>query len=178
MLQRNEQSKNIVNATAARQGPRHCKSALYGGFQMFLEPRHQLDEVARPVPVVELVLDDVVPTIAAGAGRAGQGEEIGAAGDTGGGAALDRRGADLLIGEIAEKLAKPGDLLFINGMERLRRDVAAGDARSAGRNDDIDGGIADPSLELSNDCSLVVANDFFRDHPVTRSGDELGEGTA
>src|ERR1700761_6887842 len=77
--------------------------------QMFLQPRHELNEVAGTMPVVELVLDDVVPAVAARARRAGQGEEIGAAGDAGRRAALDRRGADLLIGEEAEKLAEAGN---------------------------------------------------------------------
>ncbi len=69
------------------------------------------------VAVVELVLDDVVPAVAAGAGRAGQGEGIGAAGDAPEvAAALDRRGADLLIGEKAEQLAKAGDLFLVDSV--------------------------------------------------------------
>src|SRR5207302_6493427 len=80
--------------------------------QVLLEARHQLDEIARAEAVVELVDEDPLPGVAAGAGRAGQREQIGAAGDPGGGAALDRRGADLLEAEPAEQLAKPGDLLL------------------------------------------------------------------
>ena len=48
---------------------------------MFLQPRHQLDQVARAEAAVELPLENIVPAVAAGAGRAGQGEEVGAAGD-------------------------------------------------------------------------------------------------
>ncbi len=114
------------------------------------------------MPVVELVLDDVVPAVAAGAGRAGEGEEIGAAGDAGGGAALDRRGADLLIGEEAEELAEAGDLFLIDGVEGFRRDVAAGDAGAAGRDHGIDRRIGDPGLELGDDRRLVVADDLAR----------------
>ena len=58
-------------------------------FQVLVEARHDLDEVARPIAIVELVDEDVVPAVAARAGRAGQGEDIGAAGDAGGGAGLD-----------------------------------------------------------------------------------------
>lgn len=52
--------------------------------QVFLQPRHQFDEVAGPVPAVELVAQDVVPRILAGAGGTGQGEEVGAAGNPAG----------------------------------------------------------------------------------------------
>jgi hypothetical protein len=50
-------------------------------FQVFLQPRHQLDEVARAEAVVELVDEDALPGVAAGARRARQREEIGAAAD-------------------------------------------------------------------------------------------------
>src|SRR5260370_29878222 len=51
------------------------------GLQMLLEPRHELDQVAGAKTVVELVHENAVPGIAAGARRARQGEEIGAAGE-------------------------------------------------------------------------------------------------
>src|SRR5260370_40293261 len=66
------------------------------GVQMLLEPRHEFDEVAGAKTVVELVHENAVPGIAAGARRAGQGEARGAAGDAGGRPAQDRRCADLL----------------------------------------------------------------------------------
>ena len=40
--------------------------------RMFVESRHQLDEVAGPEPVVELVGEDPVPGVAAGAGEPGR----------------------------------------------------------------------------------------------------------
>src|ERR1700722_10205885 len=83
-----------------------------------LQPRHQLDEVARAEAVVELMDEDAVPGVAAGAGRAGQREQVGAAGDPGGRAALDRRGADLLVALPAKQLSEPGDLLFVDAVER------------------------------------------------------------
>src|SRR5207244_12027144 len=98
---------------------------------MLLQPWHQLDEIARPEPVVELMDEDALPGIAASARRPRQCEQIGAAGDPGGGAALDRRGADLLVAEPAEQLAKPGDLLFVDAVEGLRRHIAAGDPGAA-----------------------------------------------
>src|SRR5260370_15162366 len=98
---------------------------------MLLQARHQLDKVARPETVVELVHEDALPGVAAGARRAGQCEEVGAAGDAGGGPALDRRGADLFVAEPAGHLAEAGDLLLLYAVERLRGDVPARDARAA-----------------------------------------------
>src|SRR5437868_5878325 len=105
---------------------------------MLLQARHQLDEIARAEAVVELVDEDPLPGVAAGARRAGQSEKIGAAGDPRGGPALDRRGADLLEAEPAKQFAKPGDFLFIDAVEGLGRDIATGDPGPAGRNNHID----------------------------------------
>src|SRR5262249_38402139 len=140
---------------------------------MFLQPRHELDEVARPVAIVELVDEDALPAVAAGAGRAGEGEEVGASGDTAGGPALDRRGADLLVAQHAEDLAESGDLLLVEGLEGLGRDIAAGDSGASGRDDDVDRGIGDPLLELANDALAVVADDTLCRDLVPRSGDHL-----
>src|ERR1700720_4337164 len=49
--------------------------------QVFLQARHQLDEIARAEAVVELVDEDALPGVATGARRARQREEIGAAAD-------------------------------------------------------------------------------------------------
>ena len=80
-----------VAARAARQQAAQGRSAL-----ALHQPRHQLDEIAGAETAVELVLEDHVPTVLHRAGRAGQREDIGAAGDAGAGARLDRRGADLV----------------------------------------------------------------------------------
>src|SRR5438094_2641542 len=118
---------------------------------MLLQPGHQLDEVAGAEAVVELVDKNALPSVAAGAGRSRQGEQIGAAGDPGRRAALDRRGADLLVALPAEELAKAGDLLLVDTVERFRRHIAAGNAGAAGRDDDIDLRIGDPRAELRDD---------------------------
>src|SRR5271165_5235773 len=108
---------------------------------MFLKARHQFDEIAWAKAVVELVHEDSLPGVAAGAGRTRQREQVSAAGDAGGGAALDRRGADLVVALPTEQLAEPGDLLLVDAVKGLRRHVAAGDAGAAGRNHDIDLGV-------------------------------------
>ena len=71
------------------------------------EPRHQLDEIARTETVVELVDEDVLPCVAARARRSGQREQIGAAGDAGRGAALDRRRPDFRETEPANSSPNP-----------------------------------------------------------------------
>ena len=48
------------------------------GFLVLFQPRHDLDEVAGLVADVELPFQDAVPAVLHRAGRAGQGEEIGA----------------------------------------------------------------------------------------------------
>src|SRR5436309_11526851 len=100
---------------------------------MLLQAGHQLDEVAGAEAVVELVDEDALPGVPAGARRAGQREQIGAAGDPGGGAALDRRSADLLVALPAEQLAKAGNLLFVDAVESFGGHVAAGNPGAAGR---------------------------------------------
>src|SRR5437879_6520680 len=84
---------------------------------LLLQARHQLDEVARAETVVELVDEDPLPGVAARRGRTRQREEIGAAGDPSGGAALDRRRADLVVALPAEDFAKPGDLLLVDAVK-------------------------------------------------------------
>src|SRR3981189_277785 len=66
-----------------------------GAPQMFIQPRHDLDEIAGPRAVVELGAKDAVPAVAAGAGRTRQAEDISGARNAGGRPALDRRRADL-----------------------------------------------------------------------------------
>src|SRR5260370_21467804 len=96
--------------------PIAVSSGVLADLQMLLEPGHELDQVAGAKTVVELVDENAVPGIAAGARRARQGEQIGAAGDTAGRPALDRRGPDLLIAQHAENLAEAGDFLLVDGV--------------------------------------------------------------
>src|SRR5262249_14158634 len=144
----------------------------------FLQPRHQLDEIARPEAVVELVHQDAVPAVAAGAGRAGQREQIGAAGDPGGGPALNRRGADLFVALPAEELAEPGNLLFVDAVKRRGGEAAAGDAGAAGRDHDVDLGVGDPRPKLADDRSELVVHDLSRRDFVTGRGCAVGERVA
>ena len=110
--------------------------------------------------------------------RAGQGEEIGAAGHPAGGAALHRRALHLLIGEHAEQLAEALDLLLVDLAEGLRRHVAAGHPGAAGRDHHVDMRVGDPGLELRGDGGDVVAHDCTGGDPVAVARDQLGQGPA
>src|SRR3984893_10436606 len=143
--------------------------------QVFLQARHQLDEIAWAKAVVELVDEDAFPGVATGARGAGQREEIGAAGDTRRGPALDRRGPDLVIAEPAEELAKAGDLLLVDAVKGLVRDVATGHAGAARRDHDVDIGIGDPFSELRGDLVLLVAHDPPRGDAVPGGRREVGK---
>src|SRR5262249_40438178 len=136
------------------------------------------DEIAGAEAVVELMYEDALPRVTAGARRPRQGEQIGAARDTGRRAALDRRGADFLIALPAEQLAEAGDLLLVKPLESLRRHVAAGDAGAARRDDDIDLRIGDPRPKLRDDLVELVADDLARGDAVAGLFRHLGQGIA
>src|SRR4051812_43628347 len=63
--------------------------------QRLVEPGNDFDKIARPRAVVELVRKNAAPAVTAGAGRSRQAKEKRGTRRAGGGAALDRRGADL-----------------------------------------------------------------------------------
>ena len=75
--------------------------------------------------------------VAAGAGRAGQAEDWRGAGDAGGGARLDRRGADPGRGRRSGTVSRSRSMCASNSaVHRLRRDVAAGREAGAACGDD------------------------------------------
>src|SRR6516165_6519641 len=126
---------------------------------MLLQPGHELGEIAGTEADIELEAQDLLPAIAAGAGRAGQREEIGAAGDTARGPALHGGGADLLEAEPTEELAEAVDLLLEQGLEGLGGDVPSGDAGAAGGDHHLDPRIGDPAPELLGDGGALVLDD-------------------
>src|SRR6476620_9737820 len=140
---------------------------------MFVEPRHDLDEVARPRAVIELMREDAVPAVLAGAGRARQAEDIGRTGDAGGGAALDRRGADLGVAQHMKCDGKPVHAFLEQRLYRLRRDVAAGEAGAAGGDDDINTGVGDPLTNDGADGFDVVGDDLARREAMPRRGEPI-----
>src|SRR4051812_33998870 len=84
-------------------GRLHRRALRLWPAQMLVQPRHDLDEIAGARAVVELGLEDAVPAVAAGAGRTREAEDVGRARDARGGAALDRRRADLGVAEHVER---------------------------------------------------------------------------
>ena len=134
---------------------------------MFVEPRHDLDEIAGTGAVIELRCKNAVPAVAAGAGRARQAEDEGGARNAGGGSALDRRGADLGVAQHVERDRKTVHPLFEQRLDRLRRDVAAGKAGAAGGDDGIDARIGDPAPDDDADRIDVVDDDLARRQMMT-----------
>lgn len=53
--------------------------------KMLFQPRHQFDQIAGPVPAVELIAKDIIPAVLAGPGGTGQGKQISPVRDTAGG---------------------------------------------------------------------------------------------
>ena len=147
---------------------------------MLAQARQELGEVAGAVADVELVAEDVVPAVAAGAGGAREAEDVGTGGDAGVGARLERGGADLRVAQHPEQLAEAGDALLGDLGQGFGRDVAAGHAGAAGGDHHLDGGIGDPGAELGRDRALVVADDGARREAVAgglKAGDEGVAGT-
>src|SRR5687767_856434 len=70
--------------------------------RVLLEARHDFEETAWPVAIVELSLEDAPPGVLAGAGRAWDAEYQRAAGEPAAGARLHRRGADALVAQLME----------------------------------------------------------------------------
>src|SRR5690349_21457680 len=94
------------------------------GEGIFQQARHDLDEIARLVPDIELKFQDSVPAILDRSGRTRQREKIGALGDAGAGARLHGRCADLAETNLMEQHGKSVDLLFEERTEGFHGDIA------------------------------------------------------
>src|SRR5882672_5851207 len=93
--------------------------------------------------------------------------------DAGGGAALDRRGADLGVAQHVKRDGETIHPLFEQRLDRLRRDVAAGEAGAAGGYDGIDAWIGDPFPDDAADRLDVVGDDLARRELVTGGREAL-----
>ena len=127
------------------------------------------------MPVVELPPQNVVPGVLAGTRRARQAENVGALGDAGAGARLNRRGRHLGERDHVKHRREAVDLLLEQRLQGLRRHVAPGKAGAAGGDDDIDGRVGDPGLHLGPDLRHVVLDDCPPGQLVARGSDHLGE---
>src|SRR5215469_8733549 len=115
-----DQNKSRTLVKAPARPVSGLRRSTRGRRDVLFQSGHELDQVAGPMPVVEL-RPDHLPAVAASAGRTWQREQIRPAGDAGSGAALDGRGADLLIAEPAEQLAEAKDLFLVDRLECFRR---------------------------------------------------------
>jgi hypothetical protein len=130
-----------------------------GPAQVLVEPRHDLNEIAGAIPVVELMHQDLVPGVLAGAGGAGQAEDVGCSGDPGNRPRLNRRCADLCNAHHHEQGREALHALLQQGLDRFRRHVATGEAGAAGGDDHIDRRIGDPLFHMGTNRVDIVGND-------------------
>src|SRR4051812_36109011 len=132
---------------------------VLAALQVLLQPRHDLDEIAGLAAVIELGFENAFPCVAAGPGRTGEAKDEFALGDAGGGPRLHGGGADLGPGNHVESDAETVDFLLEKEAEGFDGDVAAGQARAAGRQDHGDvvalqpgaGGAAGPPADPPRD---------------------------
>src|SRR5262249_5703264 len=146
----------------------HRRAFRLGAAQVLVEPRHDLDEIARPITVVELVAQDLVPGVAAGAGRGRQTDDVSRAGDSGGGTRLHRRGADLAEAPHVEDGGEALHALLEQRLDRLRRHVAASEAGTAGGDHDVNHRIGDPLFHAGANQLDIVGDDGAVGDRVTR----------
>src|SRR5258708_13488698 len=132
---------------------------------MLIQPRYDLDEIAGTGAVIQLRGENAVPAVAASARRSRQAKDERRAGDTGGGAALDRRGADLGMAQHVERDRKAVHPLFEQRLDRFRRHVAAGESGAAGGDDGIDAGVANPAPDDGADPLPVIGDGLPRPPP-------------
>lgn len=74
----------------ACRGSSELTRVLFGSRNVFLKPRHEFDQIAGPVTVIQLPAQDVLPPILACARRAWKGKEVGAPGHAAQGTRLHR----------------------------------------------------------------------------------------
>ena len=145
---------------------------------MLFQPRHDLDEIARPVAYIQLPLQYAGPAILAGAGRAGQAEYIGALGQPGTGARLDSRCRDLLIGDHVKDRRKSINLFFEQGFEGFGGYVMTGEAGAAGGENNVDFTIVDPALHGFADQRNVVLDDGAIGQIMTTGAEQFDQCVA
>src|ERR1700734_1475632 len=102
---------------------------------MLIEPRHDLDEVTGSIAVIELMDQNLVPGVTAGAGRAWQAEDVGGARDPCGCPRLNRRRSNLLKADHQKERRKRIHLFFEQRLDRFRGYIAAGKPGPARRDD-------------------------------------------
>ncbi len=108
---------------------------------------------------IQLPADDLVPAIAHRAAGTRQAEHKHPADNAGQGARLQGGQADGLIADHVEHHRKALDGLVEQGLHRLGRHVAAGQAGAAGGDDGVNLARSDPGLDLAADLLDVVAHD-------------------
>src|ERR1700722_5403348 len=131
----------------------------FGAAQVLIEPGHDLDEIAGAIPVIKLMHEDSVPRVLACAGGARQAEDVSRPCHTRRGARLHGGRADLAMAHHEEEHGEGVHALLKQRLKGLRRDVASGEARTAGCYDHVDRGISDPRLYARAYLLDVIGHD-------------------
>lgn len=139
------------------------------------ESREQLHKIARPVPTVELGCENAVPSVAARARRAGQGEDVRAPSHPGQGPRLDRRGPNFLVTQPPKELAESRYFLINNPSHRLWAHVAPGDPRPPGHQNHVDLRVGYEAFEHHDNPLAVIRNEHARPHFMARGTGALDE---
>jgi hypothetical protein len=71
------------------------------------------------------------------------------------------------------KITENPSISFEQRLHRVRRHVAAGEPRAAGRDDHVDARVGDPALHLGADLRQVVGDDLAFHQRVARLADHI-----
>src|SRR5688572_28478443 len=120
------------------------------------EPRHVLGDGAGAVAAVERKTEDEVPAVAAGAGGARQAEDEDVLDLPGAGPGLQRGDPDRSEAGLMEDSREALHLPPEERLHRLRGQVARGEARASGGEDDVHRGVGGPDPDPgANGVDLV-----------------------
>ena len=108
--------------------------------------------------MVELGLQDLLPSQAASARRSRETKEVGGVGNSGDRSGLNRGSANFLKGEIAEEFSKTINSLVEQRQQGLWCAIASGQTGSSRSQNNMDCGISDPIRNDSADLVDVIRN--------------------
>ncbi|GEM_PF-6514426 len=115
-----------------------------------------LDEIARPMPRIQLFHQDAFPGGTASPSRARQAAHKGAVGNSGKGSALHRRTANIQNGQGTKQLAKAIDATLEQALHGLRCAVTPGKPGAAGDQNHLHIIVGDLGGDLGADLVQVV----------------------
>src|SRR5690606_24826795 len=116
-------------------------------------------KIARAMVAVQLLFQDFFPSQLARTARAGNAEQQGSVGCSRQSIGLQGRGANILVRQVAELLAKAGNDLIEQRRDRCNRGFLMTETRTAIANNDIDFRVQNPLAEQGADGVDIVPAD-------------------